>query len=440
MADYNDLNYTVNLSYVTVASNNGFQVVISNFSDSPIVFNNPDKIKPDDYPDVDDAFSANSPAGFYFIFSFGDEGANITDESDCYNIQASFLHRDDWSIRPVPSHKRKIYWLLAPGETTSLGPSQSLTVQFSNISCNPKPGVTPLEIQLHADGQSYSNTLPITKLEKPAITMFKIKEADYDIGDTITLQWEATGTNGCIATINQYDATNKNEYQLQAGDTEYVLTIRNQANFAVVKTVAPSFAFIVSFGVVGGNYDTDTLRLGWKTRNCQSCEILGVGQVELAGTKEVTAVKGEAHKKFSYTLSAIQVDSGKVHQQTVSFVYPLILDFRTENRLYVPYALQSLDLDGQDPFVSLAELEDKVTCPVVTLPYDGYDPPKPPDPPTNHYVVSWSIDECDHCDISYVGSNIKALSGFREINRGLQCTLTVYSAAAEIRTSKTIQT
>lgn len=384
-----DVAYGASPSNLTTDEICRFDFYISNDSAAPIVFNNEKELKPEDYPAYDDPVLEGSPSGFYVYFKYGDKNSDLVETADSVNIHFSIKLGDHWNIFQSVSPTIGQYWRICPKETTVMEPGDQLSVAVENVKCNRVFGMTALFVELRTEGSIFKDRLNLFKYDKPEIKSFRIKETDYDIGDMVTFQWCLDKADGCEVTLDGKNVSGKEEQLLEIENKHYVLEVKNPAFYSVTATCSPNFIFIESFGV--SDYYPKSITLQWATRNSSYCEIEGIGKVEPVGTMTVPS-DSETIKSYCFTFILHPKGSTDLEIKKIEFGYPVITNFCLDdqyNQIRKMADIDTLEMNPDQPFVSILEIDKHMTVASVCRPYDAHPDPEP-HYPSWHYGLRWT--------------------------------------------------
>lgn len=436
--DY-DLSCKVLSGYLTVDNEEHFQVEITNFSSSPLVFENPHKLPPEEYPKYDDFASENSAAGFYLYFYYGNEGGDLVTKEDSVNYSVNVENNPKWKVGYGDSPTVGRYWRICPVENTTMNSHETLELRIDKLKTNQKNGLTLLNMELRADGKILPDKQDIMKLKKPMIQSFTPEKEDCDINETVTFHWEVEDGDGCSAMISSNsgvtDVTGMEKCDMKMIDSSFTLTVKNMAGYSVSKSYTPKFSFITCFQAV--DCDGESVTLKWETRNGRKCEIQWEGgkkEVELSGETKISAKKGSADE-FRFSLVLTQKDSVEEHTAELTFGYARITEFQRGTRYYSCLQEVSRNLSEKNPFVTLEEVQGVPITPIVILPYDGgggYDPKDP------HDVVEWDGKYVDYYMLNGKDRYSGDSSHWKGYPKGEKCTLRAYSLGGKVYDERTI--
>ena len=342
-----------------------------------LIYQNSSGLEPDDYPAYDEYGKESQAAGFYLYFHYGDQDGDIVTKEESVNYTVNVVEQSGWRVGYGESPTIGRYFKVCPVETSVMESHQSLILYIENLNINQKAGLTPLYIELRAEGKILPIRLDFMKVYKPVIQSFGPVKEGYDINDIVTFQWDVENRDGCSLTISNSDGTADvtiyDKYDMKMTDSTITLTAKNRAGYPVSMAYTPAFTFITCFQAI--DCDGEYVTLKWETRNGSKCRIEGVGEVELSGTKAVPAKQGSA-ERFSFKLILTQKESFFEHEQILEFGYAKITQFNRSGRYYRPLSGFSMKLSEENPFVTPEEIERLPAVPIVTLPYDGGWHPK----------------------------------------------------------------
>lgn len=421
--DISTFDYSVLPGMVTMTVQNQIRFSITNSTQNEIALENHDQIDIDLFPGIDDPQSEKALSCFYLYLNFGGRGGDITTEKDADKIAVSLMDQPNWSVHRYEHPEHVYYWKVCPKDTVILNARDSLALLLESVWVNGAIGETPIHYKYRAKNILIEDEILLPKLRLPAITSFAIKEKDYESGDLVTFQWDLMYSENCTAEINNIDVTGLRERAMEVHSRSYNLIVRNLAGHTAQQELIPKFDYIQLF-TAEGDLAKNTLTFVWKTKNCTGCEIDMACGLPTSGSKDL-AVKCRPGEVFSYTLKAYPRDVGPVQLQTISFTCPQIVQFIGVDRYEfdaighrLGEAENVLPMNGEDPFISLREIETYANAAVVNEMYEA---------PSRHILgVQWDVRHVKRCDLVGKAANLSLPTGFYGTARGSYC-LRAYS-------------
>ncbi|MDR3336144.1 MAG: hypothetical protein LBT16_02970 [Treponema sp.] len=405
-ADYNMI-YQLDPAYLNISVSNRTDFYITNNSNTPVFFPNDNHIAAKDFPDFDQPYTANSPPGFYVCFNYGDKGGDICIPAQSTNISFSLKSgsTDDWDIEPSSSPSVGTYWKICPKRNVQLGPNESIVISITSILCNNALGNAPLNIRLRlSPGKEIDNQVFFTKKLTPVIESFTCKQQNYNIDDSVEMDWVITNADKCLVSFDGgLIPSDTNAKEIKAADETHTLLIHDSDTGYETSSAYPmQFTFIDYFRIKSGAEECLTLEWSALSTENKGCYLSysPTAPQDTTGSDNHRVTQNE-----NIILSAKQLHSPeKIHTGTINFVAPVI-------QFTAHWVSDSHNVEG---FITPEELQSESKLSVVLPPYAAPDPPPPPPPPppvkTVH--VEWSVQNADSC---YIEGQWVDLAGNKDI-------------------------